>query len=97
MLDDTARFTFMDCFDPSAVTDPSLLYRGLNCLARYDYETKKLEVMSPGPGTLVQEPCFSPRSLDAPEGDGFLITLVDNIPEERNEIVCSAPILLPFL
>lgn len=77
----------MDCFDPAAVTDPALLYRGLNCLARYDHQRKKLEVMSPGPGCLVQEPCFSARGPDAAEGDGFLITLVDNVPRERNEIV----------
>lgn len=77
----------MDCFDPTAVADPALLYRGLNCLARYDNEAKTLEVMSPGPGVLVQEPCFSARGPNAAEGDGFLITLVDNIPLERNEIV----------
>lgn len=77
----------MDCFDPTAVADPALLYRGLNCLARYDDETKKLEVMSPGQGVLVQEPCFSARGPKAAEGDGFLITLVDNMPLGRNEIV----------
>ncbi|KAL1631710.1 hypothetical protein SLS56_004384 [Neofusicoccum ribis] len=100
-----SRYTFMDCFDPSAVTDPALLYRGLNCLARYDHQRKKLEVMSPGPGCLVQEPCFSARGPDAAEGDGFLITLVDNVPRERNEIVIQdtrdfqtvvARVILPF-
>ncbi|EOD43422.1 putative carotenoid oxygenase protein [Neofusicoccum parvum UCRNP2] len=100
-----SRYTFMDCFDPAAVTDPALLYRGLNCLARYDHQRKKLEVMSPGPGCLVQEPCFSARGPDAAEGDGFLITLVDNVPRERNEIVIQdtrdfqtvvARVILPF-
>ncbi|KAK7710977.1 hypothetical protein SLS57_008296 [Botryosphaeria dothidea] len=100
-----SRYTFMDCFDPTAVADPALLYRGLNCLARYDDETKKLEVMSPGQGVLVQEPCFSARGPKAAEGDGFLITLVDNMPLERNEIIIQdtrdfqqvvARVILPF-
>ncbi|HEX9807772.1 MAG TPA: carotenoid oxygenase family protein, partial [Alteraurantiacibacter sp.] len=26
----------------------------------------------------LQEPCFIPRSKDAPEGDGYLVALVDN-------------------
>ncbi|EKG10107.1 Carotenoid oxygenase [Macrophomina phaseolina MS6] len=100
-----SRYTFMDCFDPTAVADPALLYRGLNCLARYDNEAKTLEVMSPGPGVLVQEPCFSARGPNAAEGDGFLITLVDNIPLERNEIIIQdtrdfqqvvARVILPF-
>ncbi|KAF4303625.1 Carotenoid oxygenase [Botryosphaeria dothidea] len=99
------RYTFMDCFDPTAVADPALLYRGLNCLARYDDETKKLEVMSPGQGVLVQEPCFSARGPKAAEGDGFLITLVDNMPLGRNEIIIQdtrdfqqvvARVILPF-
>ncbi|EEY23736.1 conserved hypothetical protein [Verticillium alfalfae VaMs.102] len=44
--------------------------------------------MSPGPDVLVQETCFSPRGSDAPEGDGFLVTMIDNIQEHRNEIAC---------
>lgn len=69
------------------MADPAFLYRGLNCLGRFDCETKKLEIMSPGPDVLVQEPCFSPRNPEAPEGDGFLITMIDNIPKLRNEVV----------
>ena len=43
--------------------------------------------MSPGLEVLVQEPCFSPRYPGAPEGDGFLITMIDNVPKLRNEVV----------
>ncbi|KAH6975705.1 carotenoid oxygenase [Ilyonectria destructans] len=100
-----ARYTYLDCFDPKSVADPALLYRGLNCLGRFDYETKELEIMSPGPDVLVQETCFSPRHPEAPEGDGFLITMIDNIPKLRNEVIIQdtkdfhtiiARILLPF-
>ncbi|GME28329.1 Carotenoid oxygenase [Neofusicoccum parvum] len=86
-LTEKNRVTFLACFRPESTLDPSLVFQGLNVLARYDYKTKKLEMFSPGPGCLVQEPCFSPRSPNAAEGDGFLITMIDNIPEGRNEVI----------
>ncbi|RHZ43697.1 carotenoid oxygenase family protein [Aspergillus thermomutatus] len=92
-----SRYTFFDCFDPKSVADPALLYRGLNCLGRFDYETKKLEIMSPGPDVLVQEPCFSPRYPGAPEGDGFLITMIDNVPKLRNEVSILYQLALTLL
>ncbi|OJI96134.1 hypothetical protein ASPVEDRAFT_122213 [Aspergillus versicolor CBS 583.65] len=100
-----SRYTFLDCFNPESMVDPALVFRGLNCLGRFDSETRKLEIMSPGPGVLVQEPCFSPRYPEAPEGDGFLITMIDNVPKLRNEVIIQdtkdfqnivARIVLPF-
>lgn len=58
-------------------------------MARVDYETGEVEYFSPGPNCLVQEPAFSPRHPDAPEADGFLITMVDNMELGRNELVSS--------
>lgn len=80
------RYTFLDCFKPDE-NSGSQLYQGLNALARLDAEKKDIEFFLPGPGCLVQEPAFSPRSPDAPEGDGFLITMVDNMTLRRNEVV----------
>lgn len=79
----------MDCFKPDG-DNTAQLYQGLNTLARLDYKTGKVEYFSPGPSCLVQEPCFSPRYPDAEEGDGFLITMIDNQRLNRNEVVrCS--------
>ncbi|EED13423.1 cartenoid oxygenase, putative [Talaromyces stipitatus ATCC 10500] len=99
-----SRITFLDCFKPDAGKSAQL-YQGLNALARVDYETHVVEFFVPGPDCLVQEPAFSPRSPDAEEGDGFLITMVDNMALHRNEVIIQdtrdfqkvvAKIILPF-
>lgn len=62
------------------------VHQGLNALARYMSDTKKLEVLDPG-NCLVQEPTFIPRTQDAPEGDGWLIVMIDNLDAHRNDLV----------
>ncbi|OAL38047.1 hypothetical protein AYO20_02499 [Fonsecaea nubica] len=98
------RYTFLDCFKPEA-GNAAQLYQGLNALARIDSQKQDIEYFVPGPDCLVQEPAFSPRSPDAPEGDGFLITMVDNMARHRNEVIIQdtrdfqkvvAKIVLPF-
>ncbi|OQV06216.1 hypothetical protein CLAIMM_10820 [Cladophialophora immunda] len=98
------RYTFLDCFKPDAGKETQL-YQGLNALARIDSKKKEIEYFVPGPECLVQEPTFSPRSPEAPEGDGFLITMVDNMALHRNEVIIQdtrdfqkivAKIVLPF-
>lgn len=89
MAPTTARYTYMDCYKPDG-GNTAQLYQGLNALARLDYKTGNVEYFSPGPSCLVQEPCFSPRHPDAGEGDGFLITMIDNQRLNRNEVVCCA-------
>ncbi|KAF4774274.1 hypothetical protein HER10_EVM0011061 [Colletotrichum scovillei] len=98
------RITWLDCFNPNE--DPTRqVFQGLNTLARVDYETGEVEYFSPGPNCLVQEPAFSPRHPDAPEADGFLITMVDNMELGRNELIIQdtrdfqtvvAKVILPF-
>ncbi|KAJ5201059.1 hypothetical protein N7449_005862 [Penicillium cf. viridicatum] len=99
------RYTFLDCFKPENAGSKTKLYQGLNALARLDYQTGEVEYFVPGPQCLVQEPCFSPRHPNAPEGDGFLITMIDNVPLNRNEVIIQdtrdfqsvvARIILPF-
>lgn len=99
-----ARYTFLDCFSPDAAANQNL-YNGLNALARLDYSTGKMDFCIPSEHCLVQEPAFSPRSPDAPEGDGFVITMIDNIKAGRNELIIQdtrnfeevvARIVLPF-
>jgi carotenoid cleavage dioxygenase len=35
----------------------------------------------------LQEPCFVPRTKDAPEGDGYIIVLADNVVTNYSELV----------
>ncbi|KAF7595982.1 hypothetical protein BBP40_004128 [Aspergillus hancockii] len=52
---------------------------GLNAYAMVDLAQGKVDHCTFGPNTSVQEPSFAPRSTDAPEGDGFLIGLVNRL------------------
>ncbi|KAL1615833.1 hypothetical protein SLS56_011675 [Neofusicoccum ribis] len=61
------------------------LHQGLNVLARFNLKTRKLDILDPG-NCLVQEPAFIPRSENAPEGDGYIIFMVDNLEEHRNDL-----------
>ncbi|KAM0414645.1 hypothetical protein ACHAPT_013516 [Fusarium lateritium] len=99
-----SRYTYMDCFKLDG-GNAAQLYQGLNTLARLDYKTGDVEYFSPGPSCLVQEPCFSPRHPNADEGDGFLITMIDNQRLNRSEVIIqdtrdfqsvAAKIVLPF-
>ncbi|RSM03388.1 hypothetical protein CDV31_010522 [Fusarium ambrosium] len=103
-IPDPGRYTYMDCYKPDG-DNTAQLYQGLNTLARLDYKTGSVEYFSPGPSCLVQEPCFSPRHPDAEEGDGFIITMIDNQQLNRNEVIIQdtkdfqsvvAKIILPF-
>jgi carotenoid cleavage dioxygenase-like enzyme len=50
----------------------------INSLAHIDLATGKEKTWWPGPQCGIQEPCFIPRRPDAPEGDGYIVALVDN-------------------
>ncbi|MCW2363216.1 MULTISPECIES: carotenoid oxygenase family protein [Sphingobium] len=50
----------------------------INSLAHIDLATGSTKIWWPGPQCGIQEPCFVPKSADAPEGDGYVIALVDN-------------------
>lgn len=50
----------------------------LNALTHFDLATGEEQSWWCGPDGSLQEPCFIPRSADAPEGDGWMVALVDN-------------------
>jgi len=50
----------------------------INSITHFDHESGKEESWWCGPDSAFQEPCFIPRSADAPEGDGYLVALIDN-------------------
>ncbi|KAI1450435.1 carotenoid oxygenase [Annulohypoxylon stygium] len=104
------RHSFFDVMVPQLGTNFAAIapvlgggYPLYNALGHLDHETGKLETYFPGPTHMVQEPVFVPRSEGAPEGDGFLIALVNNyatmsselhIVDTQNFTVAKAVVLL---
>lgn len=56
-------------------------------LIRHDLRTMRTEEHVFGPGREAGEPVFVPRTADAPEGDGWLLTLVHDEATDRGELV----------
>lgn len=56
-------------------------------LIRHDLWTMRTDVHSFGPGREAGEPVFVPRSAIAPEGDGWLLTMVYDSATDRSELV----------
>ncbi|KAF6822728.1 isoeugenol monooxygenase [Colletotrichum plurivorum] len=63
------------------------LVEGLNGLAMHDLKTKTTRYFRAGPGCFVQEPIFVPRSDEAPEGEGWVMAMVERRGANRNEII----------
>ncbi|KAK7708318.1 hypothetical protein SLS57_009052 [Botryosphaeria dothidea] len=78
-----AKISFLAAFKQSH--SAAVLHQGLNVLVRFNQKSRKMDVLDPG-NCLVQEPAFVPRSDDAPEGDGYIIVMVDNLDENRNDL-----------
>ena len=57
------------------------------CLGHYDEAADKLDFYYAGPDASPEEPCFIPRSADAPEGDGWLLTMVGRRAQNRTDLV----------
>ncbi|EEU36435.1 uncharacterized protein NECHADRAFT_42458 [Fusarium vanettenii 77-13-4] len=86
------RHVFNILMDPTLETDYPAVMRAnpgafFNGIGHLDLETGKLEKWSAGPRAGFQEPAFIPRSKDAPEGDGFLIVLVNDYEAMRSKLV----------
>ena len=56
---------------PLAAKGPPFTYLG-----HFDEAQDKLSFFYPGPNAAPEEPCFVPKHPDAPEGDGWLLTMV---------------------
>lgn len=50
----------------------------INTLTHFDLATGTEQSWWCGPDGALQEPCFVPRSAEAPEGDGWIVALVDD-------------------
>jgi len=59
----------------------------MNCLCLIDHQTKQEQHWWCGPVSSLQEPCFIPRSKDAPEGDGWIVQICNRLEEHRSDLL----------
>lgn len=81
---------FMPTLDASRPLDPTLAaspMRPFNCWTRFDHATRRATSFFAGADSSVQECCFVPRSARAPEGDGYLVGVVNRWLETRNDLL----------
>ncbi len=80
----------MLAFDPTLPFDESLgdrPFQFFNQLAHVNVKTGTTDAWFPGDGQCFQEPIFVPRSDDAPEGDGYVIALLNHLNGDNTELV----------
>ncbi|KAH7118305.1 carotenoid oxygenase [Dactylonectria macrodidyma] len=81
------EYLFLNVFIPEKSDGGTNIFHGLNGLAMHSHKTGKTEYFYAGDDSLVQEPIFVPRSRDAPEGDGWVIAMVERRSLTRNDLV----------
>jgi carotenoid cleavage dioxygenase len=62
------------------------LGEGFTSIVRYDVQSGKSAAHDFGSGCAVSEPIFAPRSPDAPEGQGFVLTVVYRASTGRSDL-----------
>ena len=84
------RYGWMLEVDPTRPVDTavrSISGMLLNCLCLIDFATGKEQHWWCGPTSTLQEPCFVPRSKDAPEGDGWIVQICNRIDLQRSDLL----------
>jgi carotenoid cleavage dioxygenase len=59
----------------------------MNKIGHIDHTTGKQDSWWCGAESIIQEPCFIPRKADSPEGDGYIVALVDNLITNYSDLV----------
>jgi carotenoid cleavage dioxygenase-like enzyme len=104
------RYSYMLMLDRDVPFDRdrggNLAVRVANAWYRFDHATGRHDRFIAGTTHGLSEPQFVPRSADAPEGDGFLVGVVNDFSAMRSELVivdaqrleagAIARVLLPF-
>lgn len=62
-------------------------YKSAEGISRIDWETRDIATFPMAPPSLAHEPVFVPRSPDAPEGDGYIVTVVNHMHTNRSELL----------
>lgn len=80
-------YLFLNVFIPEKSDGRSNIFHGLNGLAMHSHKTGTTRWFYAGDDSLVQEPVFIPRTASAPEGDGWVIAMVERRAANRNDLV----------
>jgi len=82
------RHGFVAGRDPEHPGDPRYA-TGIwfNTLAHVDHQTGEVDTYYVGDDAAVQEPVYVRKSDQSPEGDGYLLTVVNRFPEARGEML----------
>ncbi|KAJ5953539.1 hypothetical protein N7454_000435 [Penicillium verhagenii] len=83
------EFIFLNVFMPDQSSGEKNVFHGLNGLAMHSHKSNETRWYYAGDDCLVQEPVFIPRSAGAPEGDGWVLAMV----EQRAANSCRLVIL----
>ena len=70
-----------------AITGKMLPGSPFDTIAHYDLQNGKRETWKPGVDSFVMEPVVAPRSANAGEAEGYLLTLVYRAQENRSDLV----------
>jgi carotenoid cleavage dioxygenase len=84
------RWSFNLLTDPALPWDESRagpLGSQWNAWYRFDHDQGSYEAFSAGPTHTLLEPQFVPRSAEAPEGDGYVIGVANNLATMTSELV----------
>ncbi|KAF2160872.1 hypothetical protein M409DRAFT_70177 [Zasmidium cellare ATCC 36951] len=76
-LTQKTAITFLNVFIPDGSDGSKNIYHGLNGLAMHSNKTGETSFFYAGDESQIQEPIFIPRTDDAEEGDGWVMTLVE--------------------
>ncbi|WP_137130929.1 carotenoid oxygenase family protein [Rhizobium sp. FY34] len=84
-----ARHVFMGCVNPKLGPFAEFGPFGppFNAVVRIDTQSGARKYYYAGPTSAPEEPVFVPKSADAPEGDGWIITIVERRTENRSDFV----------
>jgi carotenoid cleavage dioxygenase len=81
------EYIFLNVFIPETSQGGKNIFHGLNGLAMHSHSTGETKWFFAGKDSLVQEPIFIPRTPDAPEGDGWIIAMLERRVANRSELV----------
>jgi len=81
------RHGYMLASNPEKPSEFSRMGLFMNELAHVDLATGKEKTWWCGPVSSLQEPCFIPKSKDAPEGEGYVVALANRLKEMRSDLL----------
>ena len=82
------RYGFVIAHDPARdFTGGGLFGPAFNTIASYDFERSAVTAFALDSKSTAQEPVFVPRGTSAPEGDGYLLALVNRFETMLNDLL----------